>query len=78
MKQQPAATNLHLALAAVILVGLLMAFSVTPASAIGLTVDTTTSGAGSGDWLEVLVGFGMLLVIGLGGLWFSQHQMKFR
>jgi hypothetical protein len=32
----------------------------------------------SGDWREVIVGFAMLLGIGLSGLWFTQHQMKFR
>lgn len=66
MKRQHVGPNMQMTLAAIILVGLLMAFSATIMSAT------------SDDWLEVLVGFGMLLVIGLGGLWFSQHQLKFR
>lgn len=38
----------------------------------------TPTSADSGDWLEVIVGFGMLLAIGLGGWWFAQYQLKFR
>ena len=77
MKRQAITKIARMTLATTLLIGVWSVLSTTPALAAGLSVDPTTSGA-TGEWLDVLVGFGMLLVIGLGGLWFSQHQMKFR
>ena len=77
MKRQAITKIARMTLATTLLIGVWIALATTPALAVGLSVDPTTSGA-TGEWLDVLVGFGMLLVIGLGGLWFSQHQMKFR
>jgi hypothetical protein len=65
MKQRRAWKINHMNMVATLLIGLLLALSL-------------TSTPESGDWREVIVGFVMLLVIGLGGLWFTQHQMKFR
>jgi hypothetical protein len=65
MKRQHAWKITHMNMAASLLIGLLLALSL-------------ASAPESGDWREVIVGFAMLLVIGLGGLWFTQHQMKFR
>ncbi len=65
MKRHSFDTSTGITLAALATVGSLMTLTAMPASAVS-------------DWLEVIVGFGMLLAIGLGGLWFTQHQMKFR
>ncbi|MBI5564722.1 MAG: hypothetical protein HY870_07500 [Chloroflexi bacterium] len=65
MKQRHAWKINHINVVATLLIGLLLALSL-------------VSAPESGDWREVIVGFVMLLAIGLGGLWFTQHQMKFR
>lgn len=65
MKQRHAWKINHTNMVATLLIGLLLTVSL-------------VSTPESGDWREVIVGFVMLLVIGLGGLWFTQHQMKFR
>ncbi len=65
MRQRHAWKINHTNMVATLLIGLLL----------GLSLASTPE---SGDWREVIVGFVMLLAIGLGGLWFSQHQMKFR
>ena len=78
MKRQTIRKIAQMTLATTVMLAILTAFSATTAAAAGLTVDPATSGAPAGEWLDVLVGFGMLLVIGLGGLWVSQHQMKLR
>ncbi|MBP7686556.1 MAG: hypothetical protein KA765_01550 [Thermoflexales bacterium] len=78
MKRQTIRKIAQMTLATTAMLVALTAFSATTAAAASLTVDPATSGAPAGEWLDVLVGFGMLLVIGLGGLWVSQHQMKLR
>jgi hypothetical protein len=65
MQQQRVLKIARTSLEGAALIGLLLALS-------------TMSASASGDWLEVIVGFAMLLAIGLGGLWFTQRQLKFR
>jgi hypothetical protein len=77
MKRQRSLSNPRVMSWATLSAGWLTVFSTVPALAASGPVDPASTSA-SGDWLEVIVGFLMLLVIGLGGLWFTQHQMKFR
>ena len=78
MKRQTIRKIAQMTLAAALMSAVAIALSATTAMAAGRAVDPATSGAPVGEWLDVLVGFGMLLVVGLGGLWVSQHQMKLR
>ncbi len=78
MKRQTIRKIAQMTLAAALMSAVAIALSATTAMAAGQAVDPATSGAPVGEWLDVLVGFGMLLVVGLGGLWVSQHQMKLR
>ncbi len=67
MNRQSNGKRAQLMLAAIGLLSVLM-----------MLVLTSVAGADSGEWLEVIVGFGMLLAVGLGGWWFAQYQLKFR
>ncbi len=58
--------------------GWLAVVSVAPALAASGPVDMAAGASADGDWVEVCIGFGLLLVVGLGGLWVTQHQLKFR